>query len=83
MRDALGDHDSVDAVRRATRELVAVQRLAHDALDTVRRQQWRAAEPDDKDAIKGTRFALQKNPWNLTQGEHEKLTIVQRSNKPL
>ena len=60
-----------------------VQRLAHDALDTVRRQQWRAAEPDDKEAIKGTRFALQKNPWNLTQPEHEKLTVVQRSNKPL
>lgn len=60
-----------------------VQRLAHDALDTVRRQQWRAADPDDKDAIKGTRFALQKNPWNLTQPEHEKLTGVQRSNKPL
>jgi transposase len=60
-----------------------VQRLAHDALDTVRRQQWRAAEPEDKDAIKGTRFALQKNPWNLTQPEHEKLTVVQRSNKPL
>jgi transposase len=60
-----------------------VQRLAHDALDTVRRQQWRAADSDDKDAIKGTRFALQKNPWNLTQSEHEKLTGVQRSNKPL
>ena len=60
-----------------------VQRLAHDALDKVRRQQWRAADPDDKTAIKGTRFALQKNPWNLTQDEHEKLTNVQRSNKPL
>lgn len=60
-----------------------VQRLAHDALDTVRRQQWRAADPDDKNEIKGTRFALQKNPWNLTQAEHEKLTGVQRSNKPL
>jgi transposase len=60
-----------------------VQRLAHDALDTVRRQQWRAADAEDKDAIKGTRFALQKNPWNLTQSEHEKLTGVQRSNKPL
>jgi transposase len=60
-----------------------VQRLAHDALDTVRRQQWRATDPEDKDAIKGTRFALKKNPWNLTQPEHEKLTGVQRSNKPL
>jgi transposase len=60
-----------------------VQRLAHDALDKVRRQQWRAADSDDKTAIKGTRFALQKNPWHLTQQEHEKLADVQRSNKAL
>lgn len=60
-----------------------VQRLAHDALDTVRRQQWRAASYEDKTAIKGTRFALQKNPWNLTQPEHARLSEVQHSNKPL
>lgn len=60
-----------------------VQRLAHDALDKVRREQWREADRDEKDAIKGTRFALQKNPWNLTQPEHEKLSAVQRTNKRL
>ena len=60
-----------------------VQRLAHDALDKVRRQQWRSADSEDKTAIKGTRFALQKNPWNLAQHEREKLVDVQRSNKPL
>jgi transposase len=60
-----------------------VQRLAHEALDTVRRQAWRAADREDKVAIKGTRFALQKNPWNLTQPENEKLAEVQRTNKPL
>ena len=60
-----------------------VQRLAHDALDTVRRQQWRAADPDDKHAIKGTRFALQKNPWNLSGIEYMKLALVQRTNRPL
>jgi len=60
-----------------------VQRLAHDALDTVRRQQWRAADAEQKDAIKGTRFALQKNPWNLTDVEDGKLTDVQRTNRPL
>jgi transposase len=60
-----------------------VQRLAHDALDKVRREQWRAADTEDKTAIKGTRFALQKNPWNLVQGEHEKLAAVKRSNKGL
>jgi transposase len=60
-----------------------LQRLGHDALDTVRRQQWRAADADDKKAIKGTRFALQKNPWNLTDVEQGKLTDVQRTNRPL
>lgn len=28
-----------------------VQRLAHDALDNVRLQQWRAADDDDEEAI--------------------------------
>jgi len=60
-----------------------VQRLAHDALDKVRREQWRAADPEQKAAIKGTRFALQKNPWNLTDVEHGKLADVQRTNRPL
>jgi transposase len=60
-----------------------VQRLAHDALDSVRRQQWRTADADDQEAIKGTRFALQKNPWNLTDVEQGKLTDVQRTNRPL
>ena len=60
-----------------------VQRLAHDALDTVRRQQWRTADSEEKEAIKGTRFALQKNPWNLTDVEQGKLTDVQRTNRPL
>lgn len=60
-----------------------VQRLAHDALDQVRRQQWRAADADDRDAIKGTRFVLQKNPWNLSDVEQGKLTDVQRTNRPL
>jgi transposase len=60
-----------------------VQRLAHDALDAVRRQQWRTADAEDKHAIKGTRFALQKNPCNLSAIEYAKLTLVQRTNRPL
>jgi transposase len=59
-----------------------VQRLAHDALDEVRRMQVRELKgTDEGQTLKKTRFALQKNPWNLTQPEHEKLTQVQRSNK--
>ena len=33
--------------------------------------------------MKNTRFALQKNPWNLSQSDHQKLADVQRSNKKL
>lgn len=61
-----------------------VQRLAHDALDEVRRSQVReAADPDEKRALKHTRFPLQKNPWNLTEIETTKLADVQRTNRKL
>jgi transposase len=60
-----------------------VQRLAHDALDRVRREQWRAADVDDKRAIKGTRFALQKRAWNMSDVDEGKLRDVQRTNRPL
>lgn len=61
-----------------------VQRLAHDALDEVRREQMRELRGTDEGAaIKKTRFALQKNPWNLTQPETEKISLVQRRNRKL
>jgi transposase len=60
-----------------------VQRLAHDALDEVRREQVRAAAPEDKRELKHTRFALQKNPWNLSALEEQKVAAVQRANLPL
>lgn len=61
-----------------------VQRLAHDALDEVRRAQVRAAEtPAEKAALKKTRWATQKNPWNLLPREQDKLIEVQRTNRPL
>jgi transposase len=64
-----------------------VQRLAHDALDQVRRDQVRDLhEADDADgarALKKTRFALHKNPWNLTGVEAMKIVEVQRVNRPL
>jgi transposase len=60
-----------------------VQRLAHDALDKVRRLQVAELSGSAAKAVKKTRFALQKNPWNLTQPEAERLAVVQRRNKPL
>jgi transposase len=61
-----------------------VQRLAHDALDEVRRAEVRASESREEGRIlKRTRSLLNKNPWNLTNLENEKLTEVKRVNAPL
>lgn len=61
-----------------------VQRLIHDALDEVRRAQVREVKGTDlASAIKRTRFALQKNPWNLSTNERERVSTVQRMNRPL
>lgn len=61
-----------------------VQRLAHDAVDEVRRQQVREAEDDDaKKVLKSTRWPLLKNPWNLTFFERRKLSELQRYNQPI
>ena len=60
-----------------------VQRLAHDALDEVRRQEVREAEPEDRGELKNTRFALHKNPWNLSTLEAAKVAEVQKANLPL
>lgn len=61
-----------------------VQRLASDAVDQVRRSEVRqAVEPEEATALKHTRWALLKRPWNMAQNESEKLGDVQRTNKRL
>lgn len=60
-----------------------VQRLAHDALDEVRREEVREADPEDREALKKTRFALHKNPWNLSTLEAAKVAQVQKVNRRL
>ena len=61
-----------------------VQRLAHDALDETRRDEVRKAHgADAKTALKGTRWALQKSPWNLTDVEVQTLAQLERTNRPL
>ena len=61
-----------------------VQRLVHNALDEVRRAQVRVLRGTEKGrAVKNTRWALQKNPWNLNAIEEEKLARVQATNRPL
>ena len=61
-----------------------VQRLASDAVDQVRREQMRGmTDPVEKRALKHSRFALLKNPWDLTRRQGEKLKQVERTNRPL
>ena len=60
---------------------------ANEALDQVRRQVWnearRAGHTDLASALSGARFALRKNPENLTQSQTAKLADIARINRPL
>jgi transposase len=61
--------------------------LATDALDEIRREVWNEARRAGQTAVakdlKGARFALWKNPENLTDRQALKLADLQRTNKPL
>lgn len=62
-----------------------VVKLLNDALDEIRRDLMRefADEPELRKAIKGSRWSLLKNPWNLTRRQKEKLAAVAGRNKGL
>jgi transposase len=61
-----------------------VQRLAHDALDQVRRELVaKNTDREQRRVLKKTRFVLQKNPENLSNAERRKLAEVQAHNRPL
>ena len=63
-----------------------VQQLASKAVDNVRREQWREARGIDVEsahAIKGTRWALLKRPWNVTPKQDEILSALPRANASL
>lgn len=61
-----------------------VVRLLLDAIDQVRREQQRALEDtSERKVLKKSRFALLKNPWNLTRKEKQKLAAIQMNNRPL
>jgi transposase len=61
--------------------------LATDALDEIRRDVWNDARRSGEVAVakdlKGARYALWKNPENLTDRQQLKLSSVQKTNKPL
>ena len=60
---------------------------ATDALDEVRRQVWNAARDQGQHAqakdLKGARFALWKNPQDLTRNQQARLSWIQNTNRPL
>ena len=61
-----------------------VQRLAHEALDEVRRAEVREAPtPANRKVLKGTRWPLLRRPWNLKDLEVCKVTALTRNNRRL
>jgi transposase len=60
---------------------------ATDALDAVRRDTWNAARKGGDATLakelKGARFALWKNPADLTRRQHAKLARIAEVNRPL
>lgn len=55
----------------------------HEAVDAVRRELWRQLTSKQKVTVKGTRWLLLKNPWNLNQDQNERLSTLVRWNTPL
>jgi len=61
-----------------------VQKLANEAVDEVRRGEVRQVAGTEAAAgVKQSRWALLKNPWNLTLRQEQKLGEVQRLNRRL
>jgi len=64
-----------------------VIQLATDALDEVRREVWNEARRAGQDQLarrlKGARYALWKNPENLTGRQRSKLAMIQQTNRRL
>jgi len=60
-----------------------VVRHLNAAVDAVRRSLVRTLAGPEKRLVKGTRFVLLKNPWNLTPKQRRSLNALVRSNSPL
>jgi transposase len=55
----------------------------NEAVDGVRRQLWRQLTSKEKVSVKGTRWLLLKNPWNLNHDQNERLSTLVGWNTPL
>ena len=60
-----------------------VVRHLNAAVDEVRRAMVRKLAGPQKSLVKGTRFVLLKNPWNLTPAQKQSLSALVRSNHPV
>ncbi len=58
-------------------------RHLNEAVDEVRRSLVRKLKDRFRALVKGTRFVLLKNPWNLTPKQKQQLNALVRSNSPL
>lgn len=54
-----------------------------DAVDAARRELWRRLTSKEKVEVKGTRWLLLKNPWNLTNDQKDRLSTLVQWNSPL
>jgi transposase len=54
-----------------------------EAVDATRRELSRRLTSQEKVEVKGTRWLLLKNPWNLTNDQKERLSTLVRWNSPL
>jgi transposase len=55
----------------------------NETVDAVRRELWRQLTTKQRVGFKGTRWLLLKNPWNLSNGQKERLSTLVRWNSPL
>lgn len=58
-------------------------RNVNDAVDDVRRSEWRAAGEDSKKVIKSSRYLLLANPENLDESGLERLQKLRAANEPI
>lgn len=55
----------------------------HGVIDDVRRQEWRQADEEDKDLVKGQRYNLFRNEENLTEQQAQDLQRLLEENENL
>lgn len=63
-----------------------VQKLVSEALDKTRREEWsRLREVNEEEAkkVKGLRWPVLKNPWNLTPQQSDRISSLQQDNHRL